>query len=308
MKLGYGSGGNVYEMNFKGIVFARKDIILAGHANPNDWKQVLRELETIKLCHKCAFVVQYFGYLQYRHDVYTSVSIFMEKLPYSCSDLIQKSENRKSNCEKEPYIPEYVCGRMIACVVNALYFLKYDMNIIHRDIKPSNILVDRDGRFKLCDFGISGPLQNSAALTAVGSWPYMAPEKFTNEKYDIKSDIWSVGMTVFEMAMLENPFNCGDYCTTMCAIQSKCPRLTPARIYEYDENGKNHTIKEYFTEEFMDFVHRILEKNPENRPNFKELKEFKFFCDHDIQLAHIGSGLQQNWKSVGKWLDDFTLV
>lgn len=59
--------------------------------------------------------------------------------------------------------------------VKTLDYLKDKHNVIHRDIKPSNILINRLGVIKICDFGISGRLQNSIALTKqVGCYAYMA--------------------------------------------------------------------------------------------------------------------------------------
>lgn len=59
-------------------------------------------------------------------------------------------------------------------MVNALHFLKTELNVIHRDVKPSNILINRTGVVKICDFGISGRLVDSIARSQVGSRNYMA--------------------------------------------------------------------------------------------------------------------------------------
>ena len=72
-------------------------------------------------------------------------------------------------------IPENILGKINRSVLLALDYLKEQLNIIHRDVKPSNILVDREGQIKLCDFGISGYLVDSIAITKdVGCRPYMA--------------------------------------------------------------------------------------------------------------------------------------
>ena len=77
---------------------------------------------------------------------------------------------------------------------------------MHRDIKPSNILVNSRGSIKLCDFGVSGELINSIADTFVGTSTYMAPERIQGEKYTVKSDVWSFGLSVMEMAIGKFPF------------------------------------------------------------------------------------------------------
>jgi len=59
-------------------------------------------------------------------------------------------------------------------VLTALEYLRRELKVIHRDVKPSNILLSRNGCVKICDFGISGHLVNSVAMTLTGSQNYMA--------------------------------------------------------------------------------------------------------------------------------------
>jgi mitogen-activated protein kinase kinase len=62
--------------------------------------------------------------------------------------------------------------------------------IIHRDIKPSNILFSRDGKAKLCDFGVSGEMgSRDDADTCIGTSYYMSPERITGQNYTITSDV-----------------------------------------------------------------------------------------------------------------------
>ncbi|VDK66768.1 unnamed protein product [Cylicostephanus goldi] len=70
---------------------------------------------------------------------------------------------------------ENVIGHIAVSVIDALDYLKRNLEIIHRDVKPSNILVNRCGMVKLCDFGISGQLIDSLAKTHdAGCQPYLA--------------------------------------------------------------------------------------------------------------------------------------
>ena len=77
---------------------------------------------------------------------------------------------------------------------------------MHRDIKPSNVLVNSKGYIKLCDFGVSSELENSVADTFVGTGTYMAPERIQGSPYTVKSDVWSVGLTLMELAIAKFPF------------------------------------------------------------------------------------------------------
>ena len=75
-------------------------------------------------------------------------------------------------------------------------------NIIHRDIKPQNIFINKDGNFKLGDFGVAKRLDlaaTAAAHSIAGSYPYMAPEVFKAQPYDASVDIYSLGMVLYEL-------------------------------------------------------------------------------------------------------------
>ena len=87
--------------------------------------------------------------------------------------------------------------------------LKYIMNnnIVHRDLKPHNILINNDLTIKLCDFGFAKEFKDTLMSdTVCGSPLYMAPELLKNHKYNLKSDIWSLGIIMYEMFMKDHPY------------------------------------------------------------------------------------------------------
>lgn len=79
---------------------------------------------------------------------------------------------------------------------------------MHRDLKPGNIFLDAESNAKLGDFGLARVLNQGSmyAQTNVGTPYYMSPEQINEQKYDEKSDIWSLGCLVYEMAAQRPPF------------------------------------------------------------------------------------------------------
>ena len=100
-------------------------------------------------------------------------------------------------------------------------------------VKPSNILVDYEGRIKLCDFGISGRLVDSQAQTrGAGCAAYLSPERIDPERgtYDVRADIWSLGLTLIELATAQFPYsNCkSDFEVCAKILQTEAPQLGPS--------------------------------------------------------------------------------
>ena len=85
----------------------------------------------------------------------------------------------------------------------ALQYL-HKKSILHRDLKTQNIFMAKNGMLKLGDFGISRTLshENDFATTGIGTPQYLSPEICRQQKYDYKSDIWSLGCVLYEMCAL----------------------------------------------------------------------------------------------------------
>jgi len=85
----------------------------------------------------------------------------------------------------------------------------HEKGVVHRDIKPANIMISREGQVRITDFGLAS-LAGGADLThshvILGTAPYMSPEQVRGDKADARTDIWSFGCTLYEMATGRRPF------------------------------------------------------------------------------------------------------
>uniref|UniRef100_A0A8B9YYU1 mitogen-activated protein kinase kinase n=1 Tax=Buteo japonicus TaxID=224669 RepID=A0A8B9YYU1_9AVES len=165
-------------------------------------KQLLMDLDVVMRSSDCPYIVQFYG------------ALFREGDCWICMELMSTSFDKFYKyvySVLDDVIPEEILGKITLATVKALNHLKENLKIIHRDIKPSNILLDRNGNIKLCDFGISGQLVDSIAKTRdAGCRPYMAPERIdpsaSRQGYDVRSDVWSLGITLYELATGRFPY------------------------------------------------------------------------------------------------------
>lgn len=192
-ELGSGNGGTVFKARHipTGIIMARKVIPI--EVKKDVRKQIVRELH---IMHECNFphIVSYYGAFLNEGDVV----MCMEYMDRGSLDSISK---------KYGPIAEPILGKITEAVVEGLDYLYDKHRIIHRDVKPSNVLVNSQGQVKLCDFGVSGELNNSIADTFVGTSTYMSPERIQGAAYSVKSDVWSLGITLLELAIGNFPWD-----------------------------------------------------------------------------------------------------
>ena len=163
-----------------------------------------------------------------------------------------------------------VLGKIAEAILNGLNYL-YDVHrIMHRDIKPSNVLVNSKGQIKLCDFGVSGELVNSIADTFVGTSTYMAPERIQGAKYSIKSDVWSVGLTLMELAIGRFPFDNNDSAAGDRASAGPMGILDLLQQIVHEPAPKLPP-SDAFPPMLDDMIQKCLLKNPDDRPTPRQL-------------------------------------
>lgn len=159
-ELGSGAGGTVYKVLHQptGMIMAKKVIPL--EAKPEVRKQILREMQFLQECNS-KNIIEFYGAFLSEGDI----SICMEFMDAGSLDSIYKNNGP---------IPVPILAKITASVLHALTYLYDKHRIIHRDVKPSNVLVNTAGCIKICDFGVSGQLNNSIANTFVGTSWYMS--------------------------------------------------------------------------------------------------------------------------------------
>lgn len=103
--------------------------------------------------------------------------------------------------------------------------------VIHRDVKPANIVVTRDGIVKVVDFGIArlGPTSNTQTGMLLGTLAYMSPELVRGQHADARSDIWAMGVLLYELITYQRPFTGENHAALLLSIlQNEPPPLRQA--------------------------------------------------------------------------------
>lgn len=161
-------------------------------------------------------------------------------------------------------------GKIAEAILGGLTYLYNVHRIMHRDIKPSNVLVNTRGYIKLCDFGVSGELVNSIANTFVGTSTYMAPERIQGAQYSVKSDVWSVGLTLMELAIGRFPFDSSEESADDRANAGPTGILDLLQQIVH-EPAPRLPKSDAFPQILEDMIQKCLLKNPDERPTPQEL-------------------------------------
>lgn len=159
-------------------------------------------------------------------------------------------------------IPEEIIWKIFTQLVLALYECHNhkDGKILHRDIKPSNVFLDAENNIKLGDFGLSRMLSNESyfAYSHVGTPYYMSPEQIEEVKYNEKSDIWSLGCFLYEVATFNPPFEATNQLSLALKIKA----------------GKVEPIPNKYSSELSKVIMWMLNVDQNKRPSVDELMNY----------------------------------
>lgn len=167
---------------------------------------------------------------------------------------------QKKRAIKEIHVQNYMIQ-----LANGLRYLM-ENKIIHRDLKPQNILLTKDGILKISDFGLAkeySNMNNKMKQTYCGSPMYMAPEILHYQKYDNKSDLWSVGIILYEMITGNPPYHVKNFYQLIKKIEGENIVL-PGK---YDLLVSN---------ELKDLLYKLLQKEPKDRISWEDFFNHKW--------------------------------
>ena len=232
--------------------FAMKRISKTKSLLENSYKDIINERNLLsKTSHP--FLVQMHFSFQDENYLYMINSLMRGgDLRYWYSKKISFSENQ--------------CKFIISCIILGLEYL-HSNKIIHRDLKPENILFDKKGYVHITDFGIAknlNDLDNTEGIIDTSGTPgYMSPEAIFQKKHSYPSDFFSLGVICYEMMMKKRPY-----------MGKNRQEIKQKMESEFIQIKKNE-IPNGWSQEFVDFTNRLLEKNVENRLGYKGISELK---------------------------------
>ena len=196
---------------------------------------------------------------------------------YTIHDLMSGGDLRYWYTQQKNF-NEKECKFLVACIILALEYLHRN-KIIHRDLKPENVLFDKNGYIHVADFGIARMLNNEPEEKLIhisGTPGYMAPETIFKEKHSYTSDFFSLGVIIYEMMFKKRPF----IGKNRQEIKDKMAN-TQIKIKEPPKG---------WSPEIIDFVNKLLIKNPEERlgnKGFSELKSHPWLKSYDWKSTYL---------------------
>ncbi|KAG9018597.1 hypothetical protein FRB90_011265 [Tulasnella sp. 427] len=249
-RLGEGAGGAVYQVKQKstGKMMAMKTIPANPETPP---RQLRRELEFLSTCIHPNITEFYGAYLASgtagKYPA-AEVVLLMEFCEGGSLETVSKKLREQKKRIGEQLVAKLALGTL-------------------QDIKPSNILLTREGVVKLCDFGVSGVLVNSMAGTFTGTSWYMSPERIRGDPYSIRSDVWSTGLTILELARNKFPYppDLGPIELLSVIVNGDIPEL------EDEAPGPDGAPGAIWSQPMKDFVNRCLIIDGTRRPTPREI-------------------------------------
>ena len=184
-------------------------------------------------------------------------------------DLSKKIRQQKEKTCKDKHFTEDKILKYFYQICKGIEYI-HSKNVIHRDIKSQNIFLMKNGSIKIGDFGIAKALTktNSNAMTVIGTPYYFSPEIINGEPYNYKTDIWSLGVVLYEMCNLKLPFDSNN----IAQLSIKILR------------GNYDPIPFKYSKEMHHLVKRMLNLDQNKRPDIKEVMQSPLLQNINLNL------------------------
>ncbi|GFR43292.1 hypothetical protein Agub_g4357, partial [Astrephomene gubernaculifera] len=171
---------------------------------------------------------------------------------------------QRRQAEKKPFSEDEIMFWFVQ-VALALYHV-HRQNVLHRDLKSQNIFIAEGNLLKLGDFGIARVLNSDTELarTVIGSPYYLSPEICEDRPYNRKSDVWSLGCVLYELATLRRAFD---------------GQSLPALVVKI-LRGKYPPVPTRYSTHLRHLIESMLKQNPKDRPNADVILRSEFVRHH----------------------------
>ena len=204
-----------------------------------------------------------------------------------CDGGTLEDEIKSAQASGKQFSEGFVANFLAQCALAFVFVHKN--HILHRDLKPANIFLKKtrtgSKEVRVGDFGLGRFLSSSASMgqTVVGTPYYISPEVIDGKPYSYPADVWSFGVMCYELCELKRPFEAENIATLALKIHV----------------GTYEPMESVFSEGLKALIYRMLSKDPENRPSFRQILDHPSVSPHAEAFNKLSRAPSASNRSEG---------